>query len=62
MAAIGVTDFTLPANLEAAEPPEARGLNAMRCGCSCPTSRRIRSNMRASVISLGGSRRATFWS
>src|SRR5512132_2554158 len=26
MAALGVTDFTLPANLEAAEPPEARGL------------------------------------
>ena len=26
MAATGVTDFTLPANLEAAEPPEARGL------------------------------------
>jgi S-adenosylmethionine:tRNA ribosyltransferase-isomerase len=26
MAALGVTDFTLPASLEAAEPPEARGL------------------------------------
>jgi S-adenosylmethionine:tRNA ribosyltransferase-isomerase len=26
MAALGVTDFTLPADLEAAEPPEARGL------------------------------------
>jgi S-adenosylmethionine:tRNA ribosyltransferase-isomerase len=26
MAALGITDFTLPASLEAAEPPEARGL------------------------------------
>jgi S-adenosylmethionine:tRNA ribosyltransferase-isomerase len=26
MAALGLADFTLPANLEAAEPPEARGL------------------------------------
>jgi S-adenosylmethionine:tRNA ribosyltransferase-isomerase len=26
MATVGVTDFTLPANLEATEPPEARGL------------------------------------
>src|SRR6185436_1479448 len=26
MATVGVTEFTLPANLEATEPPEARGL------------------------------------
>ena len=64
MAAAGVIDaFTLPAHLEAAEPPEARGLDAGRGAAARLAHRhRLDRSLALQRVAAVARRPATCWS